>query len=209
MTAQDRTSGRVSVLPLTPSRWPHLVELFEHQGPRGGSRNAPAYGCWCMYWRDRSLEHGEPKKRALEKLVRARRETGLLAYDGGEPVGWVSIAPREEYPVLLQSPQYRPRDDEADVWAIVCFVVDTEARGRGVSGALLEAAVEHACRRGATSVEAYAHNTKRDDYMGGVELYRAHGFDVVRAANKRTIVSRRCPPTSGEPQRITRTTFSC
>jgi GNAT superfamily N-acetyltransferase len=146
-----------------------------------------------MWWRDRKLGHGEPKKRAMGELVRAGREPGLLAYDAGEPVGWVSVAPREDYPVLLRSPQYRPRDDDEGVWSIVCFTVDRNARGRGVTSALLEAAVAHACRKGATSVEAYAHNTKSDDYMGWRELYLAHGFEIVRVASKRAIVRRACP----------------
>jgi GNAT superfamily N-acetyltransferase len=180
----------VEVAPLTPERWPDLVELFERRGPRGGFRNAPGYGCWCMYWRDRSLEHGEPKKAALEALVRAGRQTGLVAYDGGEPVGWVSIAPRSEYPVLLRSPQYRPREAEEGVWAIVCFLVDRDARGRGVADALLDAAVAHAAQAGAARVEAYAHTTAGDDYMGGLGFYLAHGFGVVREAGKRTVVRR-------------------
>ena len=60
----------LEIHPVTRERWPDLVELFERRGPRGGARNTPAYGCWCMYWRDRSLAHGEPKKRAMAKLVR-------------------------------------------------------------------------------------------------------------------------------------------
>ena len=85
-------SPEPQVHPLTP-----FVELFERRGPRGGHRNAPAYGCWCMYWRDRSLGHGTPKKRALESLGRAGKEPGLLAYDRAEAVGWASVAQREEY----------------------------------------------------------------------------------------------------------------
>jgi GNAT superfamily N-acetyltransferase len=145
-----------------------------------------------MYWRNRALEHGEPNKRAMEQLVRAGREPGLVAYERGEPVGWVSVAPREDYPMLLRSPQYRPRDDDEGVWSIVCFTVDRNARGRGVTDALLEAAVGHACRGGAAVVEAYAHNTTRDDYMGWRDLYLEHGFDVVRPANKRSIMRRAC-----------------
>jgi GNAT superfamily N-acetyltransferase len=101
-----------------------------------------------MYWRDRSLQHGEPKKRAMAKLVRDGRQPGLLAYDDGSPVGWVAIAPREEYAAILASPQYRPRDTGggAAVWAIVCFVVDKYAQRRGIASALLAAAVEHAFR---------------------------------------------------------------
>ncbi len=69
----------IAVHPVTPERWPDMVELFERRGPRGGRRNVPAYGCWCMYWRDRSLGHGTPKKRAMGNLVRKGREPGLLA----------------------------------------------------------------------------------------------------------------------------------
>ena len=180
----------IDVHALTPERWADFVELFERRGPRGGYRNVPAYGCWCMWWRDRGLEHGEPKKRAMRGIVRAGREPGLLAYSGGEVVGWISVAPREEYEALLGSPQYRPQEDEDGVWSIVCFTVDKDARGRGVSEVLLAAALEHAFERGASAVEAYPHREKRDDYMGHVELFRGHGFQPVREKSKRAIVRR-------------------
>ena len=167
----------IEVHPVTPERWPDMVELFERKGPRGGSRNTPAYGCWCMYWRDRDLEHGEPKKRAMAKLVRDGREPGLLAYDDGSPVGWVSVAPREEFTAICNSPQYGPRDDDEGIWSIVCFVVDKPARGRGIAAALLGAAVE-----------AYPRVTDPRDYMGGTELYANAGFTTVRDANKRVVV---------------------
>ena len=176
--------------PVTPERWPDMVELFERRGPRGGRSNTPAYGCWCMYWRDRSLEHGEPKKRAMAKLVRAGREPGLLAYEDDVPVGWVAIAPREEYEAIVRSPQYRPREEGggAAVWSIVCFAIDKGARNRGVASELLDAAVDYAFAHGATSVEAYPHVSNATDYMGHTELYRRAGFALVRDANKRAIV---------------------
>jgi GNAT superfamily N-acetyltransferase len=175
---------------VTPDRWPDMVTLFEGRGTRGGHRNVPAYGCWCMYWRDRAIGHGEPKKRAMEKLVRGGREPGLLAYEDGEPVGWVAVAPRDEYAPLLRSPQYRPRDDDGGsaVWSIVCFTIDKYARRKGIASALLDAAVDHAFAHGATSVEAYPHVAKPSDYMGHVEAFRRAGFARVRDANKRAIV---------------------
>jgi len=143
-----------------------------------------------MYWRDRGLPHGEPKKRALEAIVREGREPGLLAYDGDVPAGWVSVAPREEFRAILQSPQYRPRDEGGGpaVWSIVCFAIDRDQRGQGLAAVLLDAAVAHAFGHGATSVEAYPHATSRGDYMGNVDLYRSAGFVDVRDANKRVIV---------------------
>jgi len=180
----------LAVHPVTQERWRDLVDLFERRGPRGGMRNTPAYGCWCMYWRDRSLPHGEPKKRAMAKIVRAGREPGLLAYEDGIPVGWVSVAPRTDYVAILASPQNRPREAGGGpaVWSIVCFAIDRYSQRKGVASALLAAAVDYAFAHGASSVEAYPHVAKADDYMGGVELYRRAGFAPVRDANKRAIV---------------------
>ena len=180
----------LKVLPVTPERWPDLVKLFERHGPRGGRRNVPAYGCWCMYWRDRSLEHGTPKKRAMGSLVRAGREPGLLSYDGNEPVGWISVGPREEYGALLSSPQYRPQDEDDGVWSIVCFVVDRPRQGEGIAAALLDGAVGHARTRSAAYLEAYPHLSKTDNYMGHLDLFLAHGFRVLRKTATRAVVRR-------------------
>ena len=179
------------VRPLTRERWPDFVDLFERRGPRGGHRNVPAYGCWCMYWRERTLEHGTPKKRAMGSLVRAGREPGLLAYDGSEPVGWISVSPRDDYAAILSSPQYGPEEDEEGVWLIVCFVVDKPRRREGVATALLEGALAHAQKRSAAVLEAYPHLEQAGDYMGHVDLFRAHGFRVVRKTKSRAIVRRK------------------
>jgi GNAT superfamily N-acetyltransferase len=124
-------------------------------------------------------------------LVRAGREPGLVAYDGREPVGWVSVSPRDDHAALLRSPQYRPEKDEDGVWSIVCFVVDKLRQGEGIAAALLEGAVEHARERSAAVLEAYPHLVKADDYMGYVDLFRAHGFRVIRQTRTRAVVQRR------------------
>ena len=178
------------VLPATAERWDDLVDLFERKGPRGGHRNVPGYGCWCMYWRDRSLGHGTPKKRALGSLVRAAREPGLLAYDAEEAVGWVSVARREEYEALLRSPQYRPHDQDEGVWSIVCFVVDRPRQGEGIAGALVDAAVKQARKGSAAALEAYPHRSKKDNYMGHLDLFLERGFRVVRETATRMVVRR-------------------
>jgi GNAT superfamily N-acetyltransferase len=181
----------LEIRPVTPDCWDDFVALFTRRGPRGGHRNSPASGCWCMYWRQRSNGDVALNRRRMRTIVRRGREPGLLAYEAGVPTGWISIAPREEFHVLLRSPQYRPRDDDAGVWSIVCFVIDRPARGRGAAAALLEAAVEHAFARGASAVEAYPHEANADDYMGSVPLYEQAGFVRARDANKRAVYRRR------------------
>lgn len=178
----------LEVHPATPERWADLVELFESRGPRGGHRNTPAYGCWCMYWRDRRLGHGEPKKSALGRLVRAGREPGLLAYDGNEAVGWISVSPREQYAALFDSPQYRPQDEDEGVWSIVCFVIDRPRQGEGIARVLLDGAIEHARKGSAAVLEAYPHLEKKDNYMGYLDLFTECGFGVVRKTTKRAVV---------------------
>ncbi|HVD11766.1 MAG TPA: GNAT family N-acetyltransferase [Gaiellaceae bacterium] len=141
-----------------------------------------------MYWRDRTLAHGTPKKRALGSFVRAGREPGLLAYDAEEAVGWISVAPREEYEALLASPQYRPHDQDEGIWSVVCFVVDRPRQREGIAGALLDGAVEHAAAREAAALEAYPHRSKKDNYMGHVDLFLERGFGILRETATRAVV---------------------
>jgi GNAT superfamily N-acetyltransferase len=140
----------LTVHPLTSDRWQDLETLFGPEGAHGG--------CWCMWWRFTphvaKARRGEGSRVALRQRVDERRATGLLAYDKGEPVGWVSIAPREEYERIPTSQTWRPID-KTPVWAIVCFFVRREARNQGIATALLDAAVQFAREQGAQIVEAY------------------------------------------------------
>lgn len=148
-----------------------------------------------MWWRKRTGSR-ERNRKAMRTLVKDGREPGLLAYHNGEPVGWVSVAPREDFGQLMRSKHYGPIEDEAGVWSIVCFHVHPTARHKGVAKALLGAAVEHAIERGASAIEAYPHE-RRPDYMGSAELFEAADFRLVCFAGVRTIV-RYPAPQSGQ-----------
>jgi GNAT superfamily N-acetyltransferase len=140
----------LQVRPVTPKRWPDLERLF-------GERGACA-GCWCMYWRVRRSVWEKQKsagtKRAMKKLVASGDVPGLIAYAGREPVGWISLGPRETFPVLGNSRVLAPVDAQP-VWSVVCFFIARPYRRAGVSVKLLEAATEYARKRGAKRVEGY------------------------------------------------------
>lgn len=140
----------LTVHPLTPDRWDDFAALF---GPNGACG-----GCWCMTWRLSRAEFvkgkGNGNKNAIRRLVRRGDVPGLLAYCKDEPVGWCSVAPREEFPVLSRSRVLKPIDDRP-VWSVTCLFVAKTFRNRGVSVEMLKAAADHAKRCGAKIIEGY------------------------------------------------------
>jgi GNAT superfamily N-acetyltransferase len=208
MPAQPRrrASGH-AIEPLTPARWPDLVKLF---GPRGACA-----GCWCMWWRlarpQWTAGKGDGNRRALERYVEAGHVPGLLAYEGGEPVGWVAVEPREAYPRLSRS-RTLAAVDERPVWSLTCFFVARSHRRRGLTRALVRAALRHARSRGARIVEAYPVDRRERVadawvYTGAASTFRALGFrEVARRSATRPIVRKalgaaRSPSRPAAPRR--------
>ena len=81
----------LAIHPLTPGRWPDLVDLF---GPERGANS----GCWCMWPRIPRSEWDalgkDGRKRRFAATVKKGPPPGLLAYEGGEAIGWVAVGPR-------------------------------------------------------------------------------------------------------------------
>lgn len=181
---------RLQFRPLTPSRWPDLVRLFGERGACGG--------CWCMWWRlPRSRfvqQKGAGNKRAFKRIVDAGETPGLLAYRGGEPIGWCALAPRETYPRLERS-RILKRVNAEPVWSVSCFFVARPFRRRGVTVALLQAAVRYARARGARVVEGYPVEPRRGPmpdafaWTGTASAFRRAGFvEVLRRSATRPIM---------------------
>ncbi len=166
-------------------RWGDLERLF-------GSPGGPKY-CWCMAWRPMPPEsrrgNGRIRKAALKRRVQTGVPVGLLGYIEGEPVAWVSIAPRPTYRRLgaLEDPD----EDPDTIWSLVCFFVARRLRGKGLMAHLIRAAVENARRRGATVVEAYPVDPDSPSYrfMGFRSVFKAAGFrEVGRAGTRRHVM---------------------
>ena len=204
---------RRRIVPLTPERWPDLERLF-------GAKGACA-GCWCMWMRLPAAEFrrakGEGNRRALRALA-SRRPPGLIAYDAGEPVGWVAVAPRDEYERLANSRVLEPIPGEG-VWAAPCFFVKPTHRGAGLGVELLEAAATFARRGGARSVEGYPTTNRAERqppafvHMGFESTFRRAGFtEIARRSPTRPILRRelarrlpaRQPVTAGRTPRTTK-----
>lgn len=186
---------KLTVLPITADRWPDLEALFAARGC------SVARGCWCMAYRQSGAQEPPPagtsrsqaNHAALKALVDAGKSPGLIAYHGKVPVGWVSLAPRDEFARLRRSPVMKPVDDEP-VWSIICFVVPSPYRGQGVAHALLQGAIAYAREQGATLIEAYpvdkpCRARDNDMWFGSKSMYDRAGFqEVVRRKPERPVV---------------------
>ena len=104
--AATTTSMKLTVLPVTPERWPDLETLFAGKGC------SIARGCWCMFYRrsgaQATLPMGTSRSGAnradLKALVDANESPGLIGYRGKVPVARLI----EAYPIDKPG---RSRDD--------------------------------------------------------------------------------------------------
>jgi len=187
------------IQPLTPERWEDFACLCRQMGPNRS--------CWCMWWRqDGTPQEGTARERAHALVLRPGPPIGLIAYEGGEPVGWAAAGPREDYPRLQAGRDTAPVDGRPGVWAVPCFFVVEGRRRQGVARALLAAAVEFAAAHGASAVEgvpgdpATRRRTPGGSYTGTTSMFAEAGFvEVARRSPKGRVVMRRVtgPKSSG------------
>jgi RimJ/RimL family protein N-acetyltransferase len=167
--------------PLTPDRWQDFESLF--------GANGACAGCWCMFWRlsrkDWTKAQYEPNRLAMKAIVDSGEIPGIIAYRGQIPVGWVSVAPRERFPSLQRSDVLAPIDDQP-VWSIVCFYIPRKMRKQGIMHGLVQAALDHAHKKGAHIVEVYPFDSDKplatlSAYMGIKSVLEKAGFkEVIR-----------------------------
>jgi GNAT superfamily N-acetyltransferase len=180
----------LEIHPLTAERWSDLETLF---GPHGADG-----GCWCMYWRlsrGRFDEgRGEVNRQAFKKIVETGKAVGLLAYADGKAIGWLAVAPRDEYPTMDRSNVIK-RVDKKKVWSISCFYTLTGYRRRGVTLALIEAAKDFARKHKGTILEGYPIIPRSEKvdcgsaYTGILSAYQKAGFkEVARYSDTRPIM---------------------
>jgi GNAT superfamily N-acetyltransferase len=175
--------------PVKDSNWADFEHLFESQG-------GPSY-CWCMPYRATAAENRrldrETRKDGMRARVMAGVPVGILAYAGGEPVGWCSIAPRPTFPRPNTSavPGAANADDPL-VWSLTCFFVPRRLRGSGLASRLLRAALDYAREQGAAAVEAYPVDPDSPSYgFGGYRpMFQAVGARELGPLGRRRHVVR-------------------
>jgi GNAT superfamily N-acetyltransferase len=168
---------RVNVHPATQDRFEDLrVILCPNQNPRA---------CWCLTYRLPNAENsalvGSARAERMRALCAREPAPGVVAYFDGEPAGWCAAGPRADFARLARSKTI-PVLDNLPVWSIVCLVVRSGFRRKGVAGELIRGAVEYAVAQGATTIEAYPidNDGKRVSttlaFTGTTKLFASAGF---------------------------------
>jgi len=176
--------------PVTKNNWKDFEQLF-------GEKGACA-GCWCMYWRVKSSvwekQKGDKNKRSMKKIIFSGTIPGIIAYYNNEPVGWCSVALREEFSRLENSRILNPVD-EKPVWSVVCFFINKKYRKKGLSVALLNAAKNFVKSSGGKILEGYPIEPKQDKmpdvfaWTGISAAFQSAGFkEVARRSETRPIM---------------------
>ena len=202
-TVTDAES-RLTVVPANEATCEDLRTLF---GTRGSAAR-----CQCQRYKlgPREAFSKFPVEERVHRLrvqtecghPQSRTTSGLVAYLDGHPVGWCAVEPRTAFTGLLRVyrvPWEGRDEDKADdsVWAVTCVFVRAGFRGRGISYALVRAAVDFARRQGARALEAYPMLTKAGQkitideiHVGSRSIFEAAGLAEVGRPTLRRVVMR-------------------
>jgi GNAT superfamily N-acetyltransferase len=193
-----------SVFVIRPANEAGCADLETVFGTRG-----TAYRCQCQRYKLAPRE-SFGSVAVEDRVDRLRDQTacgdpdspatsGLVAYLGGEPVGWCAVEPRPAYQGLLRvfRTPWDGRDEDrgdASVWAVTCLFARAGYRRRGVSRALAHAAVDLARQRGARAVEAYPMTTTsaiaEELHVGTTQTFAEAGLVEVSRPSPRRVVMR-------------------
>jgi GNAT superfamily N-acetyltransferase len=107
-------------------------------------------------------------------------ECGRVAYENGEPLGFVKYAPGRFFPQVISMPSGPPDNDAV---LIACIHVMPEAADAGLGKVLMQAALRDLVSRGEKAVEAYGttqHLDRERSPLMSVEFLLRQGFSVAR-----------------------------
>jgi GNAT superfamily N-acetyltransferase len=178
------------IRPLTKANMSDLERLF--------SSEKAANSCWCMWFIVRVKDYhtggaAGNKAKLKELAATSTKPLGVIAYHGGEPVGWAAAGPRSRYKRAVATPTLKSIDQSENdtVWLVPCFFIHPDMRGQRIAGNLLKEAVALARSHGALAIEGFptAKKGSADRQVGTEPLFAAHGFRAVsRPSSNRAVM---------------------
>jgi GNAT superfamily N-acetyltransferase len=191
----------IVVKALTPALVEDFLRFFDHERGPAFADNPEWAKCYCHFyevpiaieWPSLSAEQNRVAMRAR---IEVGEMEGFLAYAGSESVGWLNAQPRHKLPhcfdrMRIVATTLPCAPFEAAV--VVCFIIAPAWRRRGVSRALLAAAMSSLAARGFRLIDAFpfkAGDSERgtDHYHGALSTFVAAGFEALAETEAITVV---------------------
>lgn len=166
--------GSVEVFPITPDRAEEILRFFDYDA----LPDNPAWAsCYCVSYFPEGAESKpwQENREALRARIESGTVTGTVAYVDGKLAGWCNATARSEAP-------RRSTGDDSGVCSALCFVIAPPYRRHGLSGELLEVAIDHARDLGFEVMEGYPKSNLDNPehaFTGPMEMYERAGFERV------------------------------
>lgn len=193
MTYAGRDNGRMEIHPIVPDRSDDYFELFDN----AFTDNPHWAGCYCAFyddpmpidqWDTTAPEFAKRNRRNRAETIASGQAYGLLAYEGGNPIGWVNAGPRHLYGTLRHFAEaVRPGDPPTG--SVMCFVIHPDHRAKGVASGLLASLDDYFRDLGLAVAEGYPRKAPPDDpefpwtaayYKGTSAMYEKAGYTKQR-----------------------------
>jgi ribosomal protein S18 acetylase RimI-like enzyme/uncharacterized protein YndB with AHSA1/START domain len=185
--------GPVEVRDVTPKLVSDYLDFFDHHA----FRDFPEWqSCYCMEthrtqgddeWAQRTA--GDNRRDMIESIKRGQ-VTGLLAFEGGKPIGWCNYGETTRLTGVMRKLGLTAAEHEG-VGSVACFVIAAPYRGHGVASKLLDEAVERLRARGLRAVEAYpkrSDDSPHTNYRGPLAMFLRAGFEPYGDVERHLIV---------------------
>ena len=164
----------ITVKELTPSLRDDFLHFFDHVA---FADNPDWADCYCSLYHFPN-KNKEETRRTASNFVEEGKIHGFLAYENEKPIGWSNAANRNNYPALHHLLGPGP-DKWEKVGSIVCFVIGSNHRKKGVASSLLNAACKKFSEQGLAFAEAYPIKKSPSaawDFPGPLSMYLKNGF---------------------------------
>ena len=183
-----------TVKALGPDTWDAFARMAErHNGVFGG--------CWCTWFHTFQAEKtftAEGNRSLKQRLVEEGRAHAALVFDGDEAVAWAEYGAPDELPNIYHRKQYDADLDVVPDYRITCIFVDKRYRRKGLTGVVLQGALDLISQSGGGVVEGYPHDTDGAKvsvlYDGTRRLFEQAGFSYVRPKGTKNCVMRKKVP---------------
>lgn len=164
----------ITVETLNSENFERWLEFFDSRALKD---NPEWDGCYCQFYFDNNSEESSDLRNAACERFAQQKMQGFVAIDQNRVIGWMAAGPSGNYSF--------PNPDITSA-RVVCFTIQPDYRGQGVSKALLTFGVENFRTRGFKVVEGrgvYKEGPQTSNYPGPKRLYESVGFTEVMKLN--------------------------